>query len=107
MEISAVITPILILLMIGAVLGVLLGIADKFLKVEVDPRLETLITMLPGYNCGACGHPGCSGLAEAIFEQSGKLVDCKPMKPEAREAVKEYLANTPGPDGSVIDVSKI
>lgn len=107
MEISTLIVPMMILLVIGAVLGILLGLADKFLKVELDPRLEKLITLLPGYNCGACGHPGCNGLAEAIFEQKGKLIDCKPMKPEQRDVAKDYLSTTPGPDGLTMDASKL
>jgi len=105
MDINQIIQPTIILMSMGIILGVLLGIADKFLKVKQDERLEKLISMLPGYNCGACGHPGCSGLANAIFEGSGKLKDCKPLKAEKREEIINYLSNAPGPDGTTIKVS--
>lgn len=105
MEINQIIQPAIILLSMGLLLGILLGIADKFLKVKEDERLEKLITMLPGYNCGACGHPGCSGLANAIFEGNGKLKDCKPLKAEKREEIINYLASAQGPDGSTIKIS--
>ena len=38
-----------------AVFGVILGVASKKLAVEVDPRVEALLEVLPGANCGACG----------------------------------------------------
>ena len=86
MQISALIA----LGLIGAVLGLLLGIADK---------------MLPNFNCGACGYPGCSGFAGGVLNGEIKsLKQCKPMKPAAREKIKEYLETTPGADGSVIKV---
>ena len=41
------------------VLGLGLGVADKYLKVEADVRVEKVTSLLPGYNCGGCGFPGC------------------------------------------------
>lgn len=104
---DAMITPVIVLLAMGVLLGVILGIADKVLKVEMDPRLEKLISMMPGYNCGACGSPGCEGHAVAVFGYEAPLKGCKPMKPEQDAAIREFLANTPGPDGTTIDVKKI
>ena len=56
MDISA----ILVLLVLGAALGAMLGFANKFLHVEEDVRIGTVTEMLPGANCGGCGYPGCS-----------------------------------------------
>lgn len=95
---------IIILLVIGLVLGVLLGIADKFLRVEEDPRLEFIIENLPGYNCGACGEPGCAGFANKILEGSVHLRGCKPAKVEQLEVIEKYVQTTPGPDGEVINI---
>ena len=100
MDINAILTPTLLILVMGMVLGVILGLASKFLKVEEDERVVTVLSMLPGFNCGACGHPGCSGFSSALVEVTGKLADCKPMKPDVKEKVKEYLAPT-------VDVSKL
>jgi len=104
---QTVLMPGVILLTIGLLLGIILGIADKLLKVEVDERMETLITMLPGYNCGACGSPGCAGHAEAIFSYSSKIRQCRPMKDNQEAAIREYLKSAKGPDGSVLDLKKL
>lgn len=100
-----IITPIIMMLILGALLGLGLGFADKVLKVEVDSRVEVVTEMLPGYNCGGCGYPGCSGLADALVTGEAKAVSlCKPSNAEARAKVVDYLANTPGPDGSTVQV---
>ncbi|MGL5978181.1 MAG: (Fe-S)-binding protein [Erysipelotrichaceae bacterium] len=101
------ISAVLMMLVLGALLGLGLGFADKVLKVEVDTRVEQVTTMLPGYNCGGCGYPGCSGLAEALVAKEADAVSlCKPSKADARTAIIDYLAATPGPDGSVITLKK-
>ena len=90
-------------LAISAILGLLLAIANKYLSVKEDPRIAQVTSMLPGANCGGCGFAGCSGMAESIVNGTNKnLSNCRPSKPEAREKIKEYLANTPGPDGNTI-----
>ena len=104
---ETILMPSGLLLALGMFLGLILGIADKYLKVEMDPRLETLITMLPGFNCGACGSPGCAGLADEIMEGTNKLKACPPLKPDAEAAIREYLSTAADADGNVIDVSKI
>ena len=53
------ISAVLSLVAIGAVLGCILGIANKYLVVEEDHRIADVIEMLPGANCGGCGYPGC------------------------------------------------
>lgn len=94
-----------------AVMGLLLGLglafaADVF-KVEVDERLEAIEQRLPGYNCGACGYPGCAGFAEGIMEgEVEKLSMCKPGKDEHYNAIIEYLKDHPNSDGSIIKVVK-
>lgn len=89
---------------LGIFLGVAIGICAKYLAVKEDPRLEQVIKMLPGYNCGACGHPGCAGLAEAILSGNGSPTQCKPGKQDMREAIKNYLETTPGPDGEIVRI---
>ncbi|AIO18809.1 Electron transport complex protein rnfB [Candidatus Izimaplasma bacterium HR1] len=94
-----------------AVMGLLLGLglayaADVF-KVEVDIRLQEVEKRLPGYNCGACGYPGCSGFAEGIMEgEVEKLSMCKPGKDENYNAIIEYLKDNPNSDGSILKIQK-
>ncbi|MCL1936439.1 MAG: hypothetical protein FWF57_08735 [Defluviitaleaceae bacterium] len=105
--IAMMITPTIILLIMGVVFGFGIGIADKFLKVEEDSRLETLISLLPGFNCGACGNPGCAGHAATILAGTGKIRGCKPMKDTHEKNIREFLANAPDPEGNLLDLSKL
>lgn len=97
----------LAMLIIGALLGVMLGVASKVFHVEVDEREAKVTEMLPGYNCGGCGYPGCSGLAAALIGKSTDTVSCKPCKPDRRHEIADYLASTPGPDGETLKVKVI
>ena len=65
---------------IVGVTGILIGFflcfsAEKF-KVEVDPREEAILGVLPGNNCGGCGYAGCSGLAAAIAKGEAPVSQC-------------------------------
>lgn len=99
-----VIVAVIMMLVLGAVLGLGLGVADKYLKVEADVRVEKVTSLLPGYNCGGCGFPGCSGMAEALVTGDMDHIACKPCKAEKRQEIVDYLKNTPGPDGSTVEV---
>ena len=91
----------------GLLLGLGLAYAADYLKVEVDERVEMVTSLLPGYNCGACGYPGCSGFAENIMEGNvDKLSNCKPGKDENYNAILEYLKDHPNSDGSIVKVAK-
>ena len=85
------IKAIIMMLVVGAVLGIVLGISAKVFYVTPDTRVEDITKMLPGYNCGGCGYPGCAGMAEALVNKESEVTSCKPSKPEAKEAIKQYL----------------
>ena len=70
--------PILVLGGIGAVLGIGLAVASRVFAVEEDPRVEQLLEVLPGANCGACGYPGCSGYAKGLSAGQADLTLCAP-----------------------------
>lgn len=92
-----------VVLGISALLGLLLAVASKYLAVKEDPRVGEVTNMLPGANCGGCGFPGCSGMADSLVNGGNKnLSACRPCKPEAKAKIIEYLASTPGPDGTTI-----
>ena len=92
-----------ITLAISAAIGLLLAVASKYLAVKEDPRVGEVLNMLPGANCGGCGFPGCSGMADSLVNGGNKnLSACRPCKAENKAKIIEYLANTPGPDGSTI-----
>lgn len=83
--------PAIVLAAVGGIFGVLIAILSKVFAVNVDERLEKITEMLPGYNCGACGYPGCSGLADGIVNGKAVSTMCKPGKQEMRDRIKAYL----------------
>ncbi|HCK88218.1 MAG TPA: electron transporter RnfB [Erysipelotrichaceae bacterium] len=85
------IKAVLLMLVLGGVIGVLLGIASVKLYVEEDHRVEDVLAMLPGYNCGGCGNPGCAGMAAKLVEGESTIDKCKPCKADAKEAIVAYL----------------
>ena len=100
-----IVVAVAVCLVIAVVLGLLLAVASKFLYVEQDERIDKVTEMLPGYNCGACGKAGCAAFAEALVTGEAPAVSgCKVIKPDNKQAIKDYLDNTPGPDGSVVSV---
>ena len=87
----AIIKAVLLMLVLGSVIGVLLGFASDRLYVEPDTRVEDVLAMLPGYNCGGCGNPGCAGMAAKLVEGESTIDKCKPCKADAKAAIVAYL----------------
>ncbi len=104
---ARILVAIAVLFLTGGLLGLLLAIADKKLSVAVDERIARVHELLPNINCGSCGYPGCAGFAEGVIKGEVKsLTQCRPSagRKGSREAISEYLAKTPGPDGKTIDI---
>lgn len=83
--------PVIVLASIGIFFGILIAILSKVLYVKEDTRVAAVTSLLPGYNCGMCGHPGCSGLADAIVNKNAPISQCKPIRPNQIEAIREFL----------------
>ena len=84
-----------LMLVLGAVLGGILAFASVKFYVKEDNRKEELTALLPGYNC-ACGNPGCAAMAVKLLAGESQVEQCKPSKPDQREAIKAYLAEHVG-----------
>ena len=76
MNISAIVTAVVVVGGVGLFLGIFLGIASIVFKVAVDEKEEAVLGVLPGNNCGGCGYPGCSGLAAAIAKGEAPVNAC-------------------------------
>ena len=76
---------------IGLFFGTVLAIAQRFLKVEEDPRIEGTNELLPGTNCGACGQPGCLPFAEKLVAGEVVASQCTVSTNDAIEQIAEYL----------------
>lgn len=85
------ITPILLLVGIAIVAAVILGIAAKVFYVEEDPRIEAVVDLLPGANCGGCGEAGCSSAAEAMVNGEIPVNSCVVGGNEAAEVIGGFL----------------
>ncbi len=90
--ITAIIVAAVIVGGTGIIIGIVLGVAGEKFKVEVDPREEAIGEALPGNNCGACGYPGCSGLAAAIAKGEAPVNQC----PVGGAAVAEVIGGIMG-----------
>ncbi len=86
-----IVVPALILAGIGFVLGLLIFVVGKAFYVEEDPSIEEVVELLPKYNCGACGYPGCKEMASGLLSGEAKPNLCKPMKKESLPALEAYL----------------
>ncbi len=96
---------VLIFIAVGAILGLLLGVADHFFTVKEDPRIAELHGLLPGINCGTCGYPGCKEMAQGMLKgEVLKVSQCRPSRPDARAAIKEYLDTHPDESGKIVKI---
>ncbi len=76
---------------IGLLFGTILAIAQRFLKVDEDPRIEATNDLLPGTNCGACGEPGCLPFAEKLVSGEVDPSQCTVGTAESIEQIAEFL----------------
>ncbi len=67
-------TPIIIVVLVGLVCAIILTIASKVFYVPVDETFAELREALPGANCGGCGYAGCDDYAVAMAED--RSVSC-------------------------------
>jgi len=86
------IAAVISLSLLGAVLGLALGIAARQFAVAVDPLIGDIEAMLPGSNCGQCGQPGCAGAARAIAAREAPVTCC----PSGGKALAAMLASKLG-----------
>jgi Na+-translocating ferredoxin:NAD+ oxidoreductase RNF subunit RnfB len=81
---------------LGAFFGVGLAVAHRFLRVEEDPRLDLLVDMLPGSNCGACGEAGCRAFAESLLVGAHAPRKCTVAADTVVESIAAFLGVDPG-----------
>lgn len=80
----------------GIIIGILLGIAGKIFKVQVNEKEVAVRELLPGNNCGGCGYAGCDGLAAAIAEGKAAVNAC----PVGGASVAEAIGKVMGVDST-------
>jgi electron transport complex protein RnfB len=87
-----VLAAIVSLTALGGLLGLLLALAARRLRVQADPLVTEIEALLPGAQCGQCGYPGCSAGAEALASGEAPVTLCPP----GGRALAEQLADKLG-----------
>lgn len=81
---------ILVIGVISALFGALLGYASVRFHVESDPIVEQLDALLPQTQCGQCGYPGCKPYAEAVA--NGEAINkCAPGGEDTIKKIADLL----------------
>lgn len=71
-------TVVIALAVIAALFGLLLGYSAIRFKVEGDPIVEQIDSILPQTQCGQCTYAGCRPYAEAIARGEADINQCPP-----------------------------
>ncbi len=76
---------------IGLIAALCLGVASHIFYVKDDPRIQGVLNILPGANCGGCGFAGCSACAEAIVKGEAQVNACVVGQTEVANQIAAYL----------------
>ncbi len=67
-----------VIIFLSLIIGVALGISAIKFKVDGDPIIEKIDSILPQTQCGQCGYPGCKPYATAIANGEADINQCPP-----------------------------
>ncbi|MCJ8169693.1 electron transport complex subunit RsxB [Atopomonas sediminilitoris] len=93
---SLLVSAVLALLVICLICGGILGYAAIRFRVEGNPIVDQINTLLPQTQCGQCGYPGCKPYAEAIAG-GDKINKCPPGGQATVQALADLLDVEPEP----------
>ena len=76
---------------LGIVLAAILAVANRWLFVFEDPRIDEVEDLLPKANCGACGAPGCRPFAERLVKGEADPGLCTVNPKDANQVIATFL----------------
>lgn len=79
--------PMLVFIGLGALMGIMLAAASRVFAVKRDHRIDEMLEILPGANCGGCGFAGCSAFAEAVVRGEATPSGCSVSGKEQVESM--------------------
>jgi electron transport complex protein RnfB len=94
MSAMIILVPILVLGLLGVLFALLLASANKRFAVQVNPKVEQVLGLLPGANCGACGFAGCQGFADAVVALKAGVNACLAGGAETAKRIADILGTT-------------
>jgi len=90
-------SAIIALAVLAIIFGLALGYAAVRFKVEGDPLVEKIDSLLPQTQCGQCTFPGCRPYAEAIAKGEADINQCPPGGETTIIALADLLGRDPKP----------
>ena len=84
-------TAIIAIMLLALILGLLLGFAASYFKVEGDPIVDQIDKLLPQTQCGQCSFAGCRPYAEAIAKGEVDINRCPPGGEATIQALADLL----------------
>jgi len=90
-------TAIVAFAVLATCLGLLLGYAAIYFRVEGDPVADRIDALLPQTQCGQCGYPGCRPYAKAIAKGEVAINRCAPGGETVILALADLLDKDPLP----------
>lgn len=72
----------------------MIGLTAKFFVVEQDPRVEKVLSLLPGANCGGCGFAGCADFAKTAVEGRTEPGSCPVASAEVKKMIAAVLGSS-------------
>lgn len=91
------ISAILTISLLALLFGLLLGYASIRFKVEADPIVDQIDSILPQTQCGQCSYAGCRPYAEAIAAGEAEINRCPPGGEAGIQALADLLGRDPIP----------
>ncbi len=88
---STIAFSMLILGGVGLLCAFMLFVASRFFAVTVDERVEQLVKILPGANCGACGFAGCAQYAKDLIRGRAAINECTVLDEEKSVSMASVL----------------
>jgi electron transport complex protein RnfB len=98
------------LTLLALLFGLALGYAAVRFRVEGDPLVDKIDSLLPQTQCGQCTFPGCRPYAEAIANGEADINQCPPGGETTIVALADLLGRDPkplNPDNGVEQAAKM
>lgn len=95
---ESILYPVICVGALALVFGAILGLSAKKFAVETNPKVDRIINVLPGANCGGCGYAGCAVFAENVVKGEANYRGCPPGGASAAEEIAKFM----GVDGTPV-----
>ena len=93
--------------LLGTGLGVVLGVAARYLSTPADDRADAIAALLPGSNCAQCGYAGCKQAAAAMVDGRASPNCGPPGGVSTAQRVAELLGVKLTMDGAAAELPRV